>query len=236
MTRWSTLPKNGRRPGSEGSRAGEEDETPPTRPVRAELDASDRAIARAVFAGNAGLPVAFPRYTSMEPDEGIVLEGAQRILRGEVPYRDSFPISLPGLITFWRCCSKFSEARFWWREPRWFSMADLFGGSLTYWRAGYVSGASAIFVSALVTLTTLPYRSRFLHNWDSTLWACLAVYYAVAMAGISALEVDTRTPGRWLLSLAFLSSRKEPGWCSVWARAWWRLLYWTGNGPCGKGL
>jgi len=42
-----------------------------------------------------------------------------------------------------------------------------------------VSVTSAIFVAALVTLTTLPYRFEVLHNWDSTLWACLAVYSAV---------------------------------------------------------
>jgi hypothetical protein len=34
---------------------------------------------------------------------------------------------------------------------------------------------------ALLTLTTLPYRFLALHNWDSSLLACLAVYCAVRM-------------------------------------------------------
>ena len=38
---------------------------------------------------------------------------------------------------------------------------------------------NAIFVAGIVTLTTLAYRFEVLHNWDSTLWACLAVYCAV---------------------------------------------------------
>ena len=32
----------------------------------------------------------FRRYTTIEPDEGIVLQGAQRILHGQVLYRDFF--------------------------------------------------------------------------------------------------------------------------------------------------
>ena len=42
----------------------------------------------------------FRRYTSMEPDEGIVLQGAQRILRGEVLYRDFFSFFTPGSYYF----------------------------------------------------------------------------------------------------------------------------------------
>jgi len=64
------------------------------------------------------------------------------------------------------------------------------------------SGASAIFVSALVTLTTLPYRFEVLHNWDSTLWACLAVYYAVRWLESPHWSGHSQ-PGRVLLSLAF---------------------------------
>ena len=34
-------------------------------------------------------------------------------------------------------------------------------------------------------MTTLPYRFLVLHNWDSTLWACLAVYCAVRLVETS---------------------------------------------------
>jgi hypothetical protein len=32
----------------------------------------------------------------MDPDEGIILQGAERILRGQVPYRDFFSFFTPG--------------------------------------------------------------------------------------------------------------------------------------------
>src|SRR6266567_638527 len=39
---------------------------------------------------------AFLRYSSLEPDEGILLQGAQRVLDGQVPYRDFFSFYTPG--------------------------------------------------------------------------------------------------------------------------------------------
>src|SRR5213593_1607939 len=38
----------------------------------------------------------FRRFTAMEPDEGILLQGAQRILAGQVLYRDFFSFYTPG--------------------------------------------------------------------------------------------------------------------------------------------
>jgi 4-amino-4-deoxy-L-arabinose transferase-like glycosyltransferase len=161
------------------SRVGEEDETSSTRSVRAELDPRDRAIGVAIFAVTLAYLCLFRRYTSMEPDEGIVLEGAQRVLRGEVLYRDFFSYLTPGSYYFLALLFKvfgrsFLVAR---------TALVLFGGiysAVAYLLARRVcSRASAIFVAALVTLTTLPYRFEVLHNWDSTLWACLAVYCAV---------------------------------------------------------
>src|SRR5258708_1161685 len=39
---------------------------------------------------------AFVRYSTLEPDEGIVLRGAERILAGQLPYRDFFTFYTPG--------------------------------------------------------------------------------------------------------------------------------------------
>src|SRR5713101_603627 len=39
---------------------------------------------------------AFVRYSSLEPDEGILLQGGQRILEGQTPYRDFFSFYTPG--------------------------------------------------------------------------------------------------------------------------------------------
>src|SRR6185369_12971082 len=49
-----------------------------------------------VFLTSSFYLLAFCRYSALEPDEGIVLQGAERILRGEVPYRDFFSFYTPG--------------------------------------------------------------------------------------------------------------------------------------------
>ena len=137
---------------------------------------ADRAIVILIFVLSLGYLWVFRRYTTMEPDEGIILQGAQRILGGEVLYRDFFSFFTPGsyyLVAF---------------------LFKLFGSSilvarttLVFFGAAYsattyllarrvCSRASAALVASLVTVTTLPFRFLVLHNWDSTLWACLALY------------------------------------------------------------
>src|SRR6266849_10111964 len=162
-----------------GSQAGEDERVSSRNLVRAERDPNDRAIAGAVFVVTLAYLWLCRRYTSMEPDEGIVLQGAQRILRGEVLYRDFFSYFTPGSYYFLALLFKifgnsFLVAR---------TALVFFGGiysAVAYFLARRVcSRASALIVAALVTLTTLPYRFEVLHNWDSTLWACLAVYCAV---------------------------------------------------------
>src|SRR5260370_34153395 len=57
---------------------------------------TEYAIPLLVFLLSVAYLCIFCRYTSLEPDEGIVLCGAERILRGEVPYRDFFSFYTPG--------------------------------------------------------------------------------------------------------------------------------------------
>src|ERR1700674_3537469 len=42
----------------------------------------------------------FLRYTYLDPDEGITLQGARRILQGQVLYRDFFEFVTPGSYYF----------------------------------------------------------------------------------------------------------------------------------------
>ena len=56
---------------------------------RPELFRFERYIAVAVFLLSVAYLLLFRRFTTLEPDEGIVLQGAQRILHGEVLYRDN---------------------------------------------------------------------------------------------------------------------------------------------------
>jgi len=121
----------------------------------------------------------FYRSTLLIGDEGIVLQGAQRILAGQVLYRDFFSFLTPG--------SYYWVALFF----------KLFGSSILVARAVLlVEGAllstvtyllarrvcarwSALLASLCLTLTGLPYWFLVSHNWDSSLWACLALYCAV---------------------------------------------------------
>src|SRR5205814_932007 len=139
----------------------------------------DRRVALVLFLFSFLYLCLFRRYTTMEPDEGIILQGAQRILRGEVLYRDFFSFFTPGSYYLFAFLFK------------------LFGSSILVARTALVflgaaysvttyllarrvcSRASAALVAGLVTVTTLPFRFMVLHNWDSTLWACLALYCAL---------------------------------------------------------
>jgi 4-amino-4-deoxy-L-arabinose transferase-like glycosyltransferase len=151
----------------------------PERPIVPEQISADRKIAFLLFAFSVGYLWLFRRYTFMEPDEGIVLQGAQRILRGQVLYRDFFSFFTPGSYYFLALLfrifgNSFLVAR---------TALVFFGGiysAIAYLLARRVcSRGSALIVAALVAITSLPYRFEVLHNWDSTLWACLAVYCAV---------------------------------------------------------
>src|ERR1700687_3467662 len=140
----------------------------------------------------------FCRYTSLEPDEGIVLTGAERIQRGEVPYRDFFSFYTPG--PFYLVAMVFR----------------IFGDSLVVARISLaVAGTAcsavtyvlsrrvcpqgvALFAAALTTVAGVPYRFLVLHNWYSTALACLALYSAVRL-----LETRKTT---WAFAMGSLAS------------------------------
>jgi 4-amino-4-deoxy-L-arabinose transferase-like glycosyltransferase len=145
--------------------------------------ASEAWIAAAVFLLATGYLLLFRRYTTIEPDEGIVLQGAQRILRGEVLYRDFFSFLTPGSFYLQALLFKVFGNSF--LVPR--STLAVLGGMFS--AIGYLLArrvcrrSTALIAVALLTLITLPYRFLALHNWDSTLLACLAIYCAVRMVG-----------------------------------------------------
>ena len=146
-----------------------------------EGNTTDIAVAFLVFALSLAYLCLFRRFTAMEPDEGIILQGAQRILRGEVLYRDFFSFFTPGSYYFLALLFKvFGSSLMVARTALVF-----FGGiysTVTYLLARRVcSRGAALFAAGLVTMTALPYRFLVLHNWDSTLWTCFAVYCAVRL-------------------------------------------------------
>ena len=146
-----------------------------------ERNYSERGIAFAVFLISLLYLCMFRRYTWIDPDEGIILQGAQRILDGQLPYRDFFSFVTPGSYYF---------LAFFFR---------VFGNSIivahtvlafmgacctpiTYLLARRVcSRSTSLLVSGLVLMTAFPIRFVIVHNWDSTFIACLALYCAVRL-------------------------------------------------------
>lgn len=121
----------------------------------------------------------FLRYSAMDPDEGIVIQGAERILRGEVPYRDFFSFYTPGsyylLAYIFRAFGdSFVVART--------SIAIIGAGStlVTYLLARRVcTWRMALLAAGLSATTGVAYRFIVLHNWYATFFTCLTVYAAV---------------------------------------------------------
>jgi hypothetical protein len=146
--------------------------------------ADDRRIAIALALLSFGYLCLFRRFTQLEPDEGIVLQGAQRILMGQIPYRDFFTFLTPGSYFLMALIFRvFGNSMLVARTT--LAVIGAIFSVITYALARRVcSKKSALLAAALVALTALPYRFLVLHNWDSTFWACLAVYSAIRLSEI----------------------------------------------------
>ena len=140
---------------------------------------SEAHIALCIFALSFLYLCLFRKYSWVDPDEGIILQGAQRILDGQVLYRDFFSFFTPGSYYLYALVL------------RWFgnsllvahTAVALIGGMcspMTYLLAKRVCARQpSLLISGLVTVTALPQRFIVVHNWDSTLLACIALYGAV---------------------------------------------------------
>ncbi len=149
---------------------------------------SDRAIASFLFLISFFYLFLFRRYTTMDPDEGIILQGAQRILSGEVLYRDFFSFFTPGSYYFLALIFRIFGSSIVVARTTLLIVGSVLS-SITYLLSRRVcSRRIALLTAAMVTVATLPYRFLVLHNWDSTLCACLAVYCAVRL-----IETSGRT-------------------------------------------
>jgi hypothetical protein len=161
-------------------------------PARCETDAKsprfmagrecgELLIALAVFA--CALLYLWPLrdFLSFNADEGITLASAERILRGQVPYRDFFTFVTPGspyLMALW---FKLFGTSFTVARSVLLVFAGVFG-ALTYQLARRIgSRSSALLAAALLVFGCLPSRFFVLHNWDSTIFALLAIYCAQSL-------------------------------------------------------
>jgi len=172
---------------------------------------------------------AFLRYSSLEPDEGILLQGGQRILDGQLPYRDFFSFYTPGsfyLIAglFKAFGDSFAVARLS------LAITGATCSTLTYLLARRVcSRGIALFVAALTTGSGVAYRFLVLHNWFSTLLACLALYSALRL-------LESRKP-LWgfatgsFCSLTTMFEQSKGGGLCLGLALGFAILRWIGKEP-----
>ena len=126
-------------------------------------------------------------FCSGEIDEGIILQGAVRILRGEIPYRDFFSFYTPGSYYIYAAVFRVFGTSLLVARSVLLAYAALFSG-VTYLLARRVSSRlGSILASLFLSLICLPGRFVVVHNWDSTAFALLALYCAVWFLQTSAL-------------------------------------------------
>jgi 4-amino-4-deoxy-L-arabinose transferase-like glycosyltransferase len=140
----------------------------------------------------------FRNFSKLHTDEAIILQGAQRILSGEVLYRDFFSFFTPGSY-YWLALrfKVFGDSFLVARAP-----LLLYGGVLsllTYLLARRVCSRWISALTAyLLLVVTLPYNFAVLHNWDSIVIGYMALY-----CGVRLLE---SSHWAWALAMATLAS------------------------------
>ena len=125
----------------------------------------------------------FRRFTSMEPDEGIVLQGASRVLDGQIPYRDFFSFYTPGSFYLVAALFRLFGNSFLVARSS-LAVAGAICSVVTYVLCRRVcSRGISLLAAVLATMTGAAFRFLVLHNCYSTLFACLAVYAALRFVG-----------------------------------------------------
>ncbi len=186
-------------------------------------------------------------YSSLGNDEGVTFQGAMRILRGELPYRDFFSFYTPG--TFYIHAALFRLFGTTMQAARILLVAYAASFSaITYLLARRMaSRPSSVLAAVLLAIAGLPSRFQNLHSWDSTAFAVLALYCAVLylqwnrwvwsfaagmLAGITLMMDQSRGAGLILgFVLAVVVLRPAKG--SDWSRNLvWPALFGVALAPC----
>lgn len=169
----------------------------------------------------------FRDYSALFPDEGIALQGAIRILEGQVLYRDFFAFYTPGSYYLLAFLFKifgpsYIVAR---------TLLPVYGAVfslLTYLLARRVCSRPVSAMTAwLFLMAGIPHRAFVLHNWDSAVTAALALYFAI-------LWLEKRTPalafslGTFTALTALFEQSKGAG-LLLGLVLGWVLLAWRGE-------
>src|SRR5438445_11969167 len=139
----------------------------------------DRLVPVLLFVVSFAYLAVFRHYSSLEPDEGIVLQGAERIMRGEVPYRDFFSFYTPGSFYLVALLFRFLGDSLVVARMS-LAVAGAACSVITYLLALRVcSRGISLFAASLTTATGFAYRFLVLHNCYSSSLVCFALYAAV---------------------------------------------------------
>ena len=132
----------------------------------------------------------------LDRDEGIILQGATRILRGELPYRDFFSFYTPGSYYWNALCLKIFNDSIMVSRTVLVAYGVIFS-VLTFVLARYMGSSrrASAFISGLLLICALPARFVVIHSWDTTMAAFLALFCAVLFL---------RRPNHWLAMLTGL--------------------------------
>jgi intracellular septation protein A len=117
-------------------------------------------------------------FTDFDGDEGFTLVGAERILRGQIPYRDFSAFYTLG--SFYQTAILFKLFRNSLAVAR-MEVLVYYGifAAITYLLTRRIDSRSAAFFATVIIVTgCVPSCFLALHNWDSTLFALLAIYCA----------------------------------------------------------
>lgn len=121
----------------------------------------------------------FTNFTALYSDEGIILQGAERILHGQVPYRDFFTFYTP-LSYYWTALRlKVFGNSFFVARAILLVYAGVFSMVIYLVARRVCSREISILTAYLFLVTGLPHSFEVLHNWDAAFWSTLALYAAV---------------------------------------------------------
>lgn len=173
----------------------------------------ERATIVLLFLGCLAYLWLFRRFTTMEPDEGIVLQGASRILDGQIPYYDFFSFYTPGSFYLVAALFRFFGNSFVVARSS-LAVAGAVCSVITYLLCRRVcSRGISVLIAVLATMTGAAFRFLVLHNCYSTLFACLTLY--------AALRFSETLSARWafatgsLTAITFLFEQSKGGGLAV---------------------
>lgn len=175
------------------------DYTIPTRLHTKPQERFERAIPLFIFLISLSYLWLFRRYSSLDLDEGIILQAAERVLRGQVPYRDFFLFYTPGSVYIQAALFKLFGDSFAVARTA-VAVIGAVSATVAYCLARRVCSRNiSLFAAGLTTGLSVTFRFVVVHNWYSTVLAILTTYAAVRF-----LESDSKSWAFATGSLVFL--------------------------------